>query len=101
MTPFFEAQETGGFPSGAKALNVACAWLARLSGDEMVKTARAATYTSRSGSQPRIRSPLLAPTSDSTCALVYGCGSRLNRRGKPQVLVHVSTCQGSILVPAS
>ena len=26
-------------------------------------------------------------------------GSKLNRRGKPQVLVHVSTYQGSILVP--
>ena len=23
-----------------------------------------------------------------------GCGSKLKRRGKPQVLVHVSTCQG-------
>ena len=29
----------------------------------------------------------------------YGCGAKLNRRGKPQVLVHVSTYQGSILVP--
>ena len=29
----------------------------------------------------------------------YGCGSKLNRRGKPQVVVHVSTYQGSILVP--
>ena len=27
------------------------------------------------------------------------CGSKLHRRGKPQVLVHVSTDQGSILVP--
>ena len=26
-------------------------------------------------------------------------GSKLNRRGRPQVLVHVSTYQGSILVP--
>ena len=26
-----------------------------------------------------------------------GCGSKLNRRGKPQVLVHFSTCQGSIV----
>ena len=26
-----------------------------------------------------------------------GCGSKLNRKGKPQVLVHVSICQGSIL----
>ena len=28
----------------------------------------------------------------------FGCGSSLNRRGKPQVLVHVSTYQASILV---
>ena len=28
-----------------------------------------------------------------------GCGSNLNRRGKAQVLVHVSTYQDSILVP--
>ena len=27
----------------------------------------------------------------------HGCGSKLNRRGKPQVFVHVSTYQGSIL----
>ena len=26
---------------------------------------------------------------------IYGHGSKLNRRGKPQVLVHVSTCQGN------
>ena len=26
-----------------------------------------------------------------------GCGSKLNRKGKPQVLVHVSTYQSSIL----
>ena len=26
---------------------------------------------------------------------ICGCGSKLNRRGKPQVLVHVSTYQGS------
>ena len=32
-----------------------------------------------------------------TLETVYGCGSKLKRRGKPQVLVHVSTCQGSIL----
>ena len=25
----------------------------------------------------------------------YGCGSKLNRRGKPQVLVHVSTYRGN------
>ena len=25
----------------------------------------------------------------------YGCGSKLTRRGKPQVLVHVSTYQGN------
>ena len=30
-----------------------------------------------------------------------GCGSKLDRRGKPQVLVQVSTYQGSILVPVS
>ena len=29
----------------------------------------------------------------------FGCGSKLNRRGKPQVLVHISTYQGSVLVP--
>ena len=28
-----------------------------------------------------------------------GCVSKLNRRGKPQVLVHVSTYQGFILIP--
>ena len=31
--------------------------------------------------------------------LTFGRGSKLNRRGKPQVLVHVSTYQGSMLVP--
>ena len=29
----------------------------------------------------------------------FGCGSKLTRRGKPRVLVHVYTYQGSILVP--
>ena len=28
---------------------------------------------------------------------VNGCGSKLNRRGKPQVLLHVSTYRPSIL----
>ena len=30
-------------------------------------------------------------------AAFFGCGSELNRRGKPQVLDHVSTYQGFIL----
>ena len=30
---------------------------------------------------------------------IFGCGSKLSRRGKPQILVHVSTYQGSISVP--
>ena len=42
------------------------------------------------GRRPEAPSPLLS----------LGCGSKLNdRRGKPQVLVHVSTYQGLILVP--
>ena len=30
---------------------------------------------------------------------LFGCGSKFNRRGRPQVLVHVSAYQGSILAP--
>ena len=42
--------------------------------------------------QPRVMSFIAA-----TCPSIgsYGCGSRLNRRGEPQVLVRVSTYQGN------
>ena len=32
---------------------------------------------------------------DAVSMMTHGCGSKLNRRGKPQVLVHVSTYQGT------
>ena len=58
----------------------------------------------RSGSGFRRGKRLARTCRDSTWSrLAYGensrngCGSKLERRGKPQVLVHVSTYQGSIL----
>ena len=40
------------------------------------------------------------PPKETSWPWSFGCGSTLNdRRGKPQALVHVSTYQGSILVP--
>ena len=56
--------------------------------------------TSRVGCSPRsLLQSLEVLRAAKTDMLSYGCGSKLNRRGKPQVLVHVSTYQGSILAP--
>ena len=42
---------------------------------------------------------VLAERQQEQGKMTFACGSTLNRRGKPQVLIHVSTHQGSILVP--
>ena len=43
--------------------------------------------------------PAHADTPAAWLEAAHGCGSKINdRRGKPRVLVHVSTCQGIILV---
>ena len=45
--------------------------------------------------QPKIKNTKYHLTINHFGISADGCGSKLNRRGKPQVLVHVSTCQGN------